>query len=204
MKIDTASLARQQLHDLIGNIISPLPIAFISTVGPDGTHNASPFSFVAPVCTKPPIICVSFALKRGQKKDTVRNIESTGDFVINVVDEAIIQQAIQASGDYPSGVDELKETGLTAIKSDRVKSPRVAEAKINLECRMVQKLEIMEEGAGLRAIVFGEVLVMHIKDEVWVNGEIDPFRLKPVGRVGRNLYCRTGDIIEVKRTEIKA
>ena len=199
MKIETAKLTRQELHDLIGNAIAPLPVALISTVGEDGKTNAAPFSFVTPVCTKPPIICVSFGLNKGQKKSTLKNIEFSQDFVINVVDDTIIKQAIQAA-DY-KGPDKIKGVGLTAVKSDKVKSPRIAEAKVSLECRLVQKLELIEEGQGLRGIVLGEVVMAHIKDEVWVDGKLVPSRLKAVGRVGRDAYCHTGDIFSIKRPE---
>lgn len=206
MKIEPANLTWQEAHELIGNTIAPLPIAFISTIGQNGTYNAAPFSFVAPVCSKPPVICVSIGLRKGQKKDTLRNIEFSHDFVINVVDETLISQAIQASADYPSTVNEIKEVGLTAISSDRVKSPRIAESKVSLECRLVQKLEIPEkrkEGLSLIAIVFGEVLLAHIKDEVWIEGKVDPSRLRAIGRVGKDVYCRTGDIFEMKRPELR-
>ncbi len=202
MEFDTTRLGRQELHDLIGNAMVPLPIAFITTVGEDGSYNAAPFSFAAPVCAKPPTIVVSFARNKGQKKDTLRNIEFSGDFVINVVDEGMIKQAVHASADFPSGTDELKAVGLTAAMSVKVKSPRVAESKISMECRLVQKMELVEEGNGLRAIVFGEVVQMNVRDEVLVNGEIDPSRLKAVGRLGRSIYCWTGDTFEVKRPRI--
>jgi len=197
MKIETANLERQELHELIGTVIAPLPIALISTIGQDGKYNAAPFSFVAPVCLKPPIICVSIGLRQGQKKDTTKNIEFSHDFVVNVVDEALVKPAIQASADYPSDVDEIKEVGLTAIASEKVQSPRVAESKVSLECRLVQKLELVE-GQGLRSIVFGEVVLVHVKDELWVEGKIEPSRLRAVGRMGKDLYCRTGDIFEMK------
>ena len=199
MRIEPANHEWQELHDLIGTAIAPLPIAFISTIGQDGTYNAAPFSFVTPVCSKPPTICVSFGVRQGQKKDTLRNIEFSKDFVVNVVDEALIKQAIQASADYPSDVDEIKEVGLTAVRSEKVKSPRLAESKVSLECRLVQKLELNEE-QGRRAVIFGEVVLMHIKDEVWAGGKIDPSRLKAVGRVAKDTYCRTGDIFELKRS----
>ncbi len=203
MKIETANLARQALHDLLGNTITPLPIAFISTIGQDGRHNAAPFSFVTPVCSKPPIICVSIGLRRGQKKDTLRNIEYSNDFVINIVDENLISQAVQASVDYPNDIDEIKEVGLTAISGEKVKSPRIAESKVSLECRLVQKVEILEQlrdGQGLRAVVFGEVVLAHIKDELWVDGMVDTSLLKAVGRLGRDVYCRTGDSFVMKRS----
>lgn len=202
MKIQTANLERQQLHDLIGNSIAPLPVALISTIGQDGTFNAAPFSFVAPVCSKPPIICVSFGLRQGQKKDTLSNIEFSHDFVVNIVNETLISQAIKTSGDYPSNIDEIKEVGLTAISSEKVQSPRIAESKVSLECQLVQKLEMPEElseGQGFRAIIFGEVVLAHISEEVWVDGKIEPSRLGAIGRVGKDLYCRTGEIFEMKR-----
>ena len=202
MKIETAKLGWMELHELIGSAISPLPVAFISTVGEGGKFNAAPFSFVAPVCSKPAIICVSFGLRQGQKKDTLRNIELSHDFVINVVDESLIAQAVQASADYPYGVDEIKEVGLTALASDKVKSPRIAESKVSLECRFVQKLELLQEykdAKGLQAIVFGEVVMAHIKDEIWSEGRIDSSKFKPVGRVAKDLYCRTEDVFEIRR-----
>jgi len=87
-----------------------------------------------------------------------------------VVDETLISQAVKATADYPANVDEIKEAGLTALSSEKVKSPRIAESKVSLECQLVQKLEMIEEfreGPGLRAIVFGEVVLAHVKDEVW-------------------------------------
>ena len=205
MKIETKNLDRHQLHDLIGNSIAPLPVTLISTIGQDGTNNAAPFSFIVPVCSKPLTICVSFGRRQGQKKDTLRNIEFSHDFVINVVDETLISQAIKAAADYPSDVDEIKEAGLTAVNSEKVKSPRIAESKVSLECRLVGKFEMIEElreGAGLRAIVFGEVVMAHVKDEVWVEGKIDPSRLRVVGRIGADMYCKTGDTLELKRPQV--
>jgi flavin reductase (DIM6/NTAB) family NADH-FMN oxidoreductase RutF len=206
VKIETTKTGRMELHDLIGTAMGPLPVAFISTVGPDGTYNAAPFSFTAPVCSKPTILCVSIGLRAGQKKDTLINIESARDFVVNCVDESMISQVIQASADYPRGVDEIKVTGLTAVKSDRVKSPRVSEAKVSLECKLVQKLELIEEykeGPGLRAIIFGEVVLAHIKEEVWAGGKIDPNRLRTIGRVGANLYSKPGEIFELRHSGVK-
>ena len=203
MKIEPANLNRHQLHDLIDHVIAPLPIALISTIGPDGVYNVAPFSFVTPVCSKPPILCISFGLRQAGKKDTQRNIEFTHDFVINVVDESLLSKAIQSSTDYPSDVDEFKEVGLTAVKSEKVKSPRVAESKVSLECRLVQKLELVEElreGKGLIGIVFGEVILAHVKDEVWVNGRIDPSRLGAVGRLGSEMYIGTKGIFTLKRS----
>ncbi len=196
MKIDMKDLKGPQVHELLPTAISPLPIALISTVGEDGIYNAAPFSLTIPVSWNPPIVCVSFGLRGGQKKDTLRNIEFSGDFVINTMDETRINPTIRTSANYPSSVDEMKEVGLTAIASDEVKSPRVAEAQVSLECRLVQKVEF-GAGGDLRTVVFGEVVVAHIKDEVWVSGKIEPSQLKAVGRLGGGVYCKTRDIFKL-------
>lgn len=197
MKIEMASLEQQELHSLMGGAIAPLPIALISTIGEDGIYNAAPFSLVMPVSWKPPIVCASFGMRQGEKKDTLRNIEFSRDFVINIMDETLIEPTIQAKADYPSNVDEIKEVGLTAVAADRVKSPRIAEAQISLECKLVRSMAF-GEGKGLRGIVFGEAVVAHIKDKLWVDGRIEPSLLKAVGRLADGIYCRTGDIFEMK------
>jgi flavin reductase (DIM6/NTAB) family NADH-FMN oxidoreductase RutF len=196
MKIDAATMDDRQMHSLLGSVIVPLPIAFISTVDENGIYNAAPYSLVFPVSWDPPIICVSFGLKRGQKKDTLKNIESSKNFVINIMDETFIKPVLKAAAEYPSEVDEIKKVGLTALSADKVSSPRISEAKVSLECRFTQILEL---GAGekLRTLIFGEVQLLHIKDDVWVNNKIDPSRLKAVGRLSGVAYCRTTDILKL-------
>ena len=111
---------------------------------------------------------------------------------------------LKASGDYPSDVDELKEVGLTALPREKVSSPRIAECKVNLECRLVQKLELVEDlrdGKGLRAIVCGEVVLAHVKDEVWVDGKIDPSRLENVARLGSDMYYGKAGLYKLERTK---
>jgi flavin reductase (DIM6/NTAB) family NADH-FMN oxidoreductase RutF len=94
-------------------------------------------------------------------------------------------------------VSEIEAVGLTAVASERVKSPRIAESPVNLECRVLKILKL-GEGPSQRSVVFGEVVLMHVRDELWVDGSIPPSKLRPVGRLGRSLYCRTQDIFERK------
>lgn len=201
------NLDRQGCHEVLTTAISPLPIAWISTVSDCGSFNAAPYSMVAPISSKPPIVCFSCALygkaygaRAGQKKDTANNIEFSRDFVINIVDESLIKQAVQTSYGYSADVDEIKAVGLTAIKGEKVKSPRIVESKVSLECRLMYEVQMPDE-RGFRSVFFGEVVMAHIKDDVWVNGKIDPSRLEIVGRMAKDLYCRTRDLIEVKWTE---
>ena len=195
MKVEMAELTPSVIHEMLTRSVAPLPIALISTVGEDGVFNAAPYSLTVPVSYKPPLVLVSFGFKKGQKKDTVKNLEYTGDFVINILDDSLIQKMINTSLDYPSNVDEIKEVGLTAVASDTVKSPRIAEAQVSLECRVRRDMELGEE---LRHLVFGEVILTHVKDELWIDGNVDPHQLRLVGRLGGGTYCRTRDIFKMK------
>ena len=196
MKIDSNKIDGHQMHDFLSSVISPRPIALISTIGEDGIYNAAPYSAVTPVSFKPPVICVSSGLRRGQKKDTVKNIEYSQDFVINFMGESHIAPAIKASAAYPSDVDEIKAVGLTAAKADRVSSPRISEAQISLECQLVRTLEF-GSGEDFRTVIFGEVLLFHVKDKIWAGRNIDPSLYKAVGRLGPGMYCRSTDIFKM-------
>lgn len=201
MKIIPANLNKKDSHELLMSAILPRPIAFVSTLGEDGVFNVAPFSCFAPIGMKPALVCLQISWKRdGQKKDTLRNIEFTKDFVVNVVDESMAEAMNQASADYPSDVDEFKEVGLTAVKSDLVKAPRVAESPINMECKLLQILQFGEISTGSN-VVIGEVVLVHVKDELWADDQIDISKWKPIGRLGGQLYCRMTDRFEMKRPD---
>lgn len=201
MKIIPANLNKRDSHELLMSAILPRPIAFVSTVGEDGIFNVAPFSCFAPIGMKPAFVCLQISWKRdGQKKDSLRNIEFTKDFVVNAVDESMAEAMNQASADYPSNVDEFKEVGLTALKSDLVKAPRVGESPINMECKLVQILEFGEVPTGGH-VVIGEVVLVHVEDELWSVDQIDISKWKPVGRLGGQLYCRMTDIFEMRRPD---
>ena len=203
MKITPRSLEIRELHELFMSAILPRPIAFVSTIGDDGVFNVAPFSSFAPIGLKPALVCFNIGRKRnGQKKDTLKNIESCKEFVINVVDEALAEPMNQAAAEYPSEVDEFKETGLTPEKSQLVKPPMIAESPVKMECRLKQILEFGDDPAGSH-IIIGEVLLVHVKDELWTGIDIDVSRLKPIGRLGAQLYCRTTDVFEMKRPEAR-
>jgi flavin reductase (DIM6/NTAB) family NADH-FMN oxidoreductase RutF len=201
VKIIPERLNKRDSHELLMSAILPRPIAFVSTVGEDGVFNVAPFSCFAPIGMKPALVCLQVSRKRnGQKKDTLINIESTRDFVVNVVDESMVEAMNQASADYPSDVDEFKEVGLTAVKSDLVKAPRVAESPIHMECKLVQILEFGEVPTGSH-VVIGEVVLAHVRDELWAGDQIDISKWKPIGRLGGQLYCRMTDRFEMKRPD---
>ena len=201
MKINPADLSERDAHRLSSIAIAPRPIAFVSTVGEDGVLNLAPFSAFAPICMKPMLAGFSVMPRRsGQKKDTLANIEYSKDFVINVVDEALAEAMNQTAADYPSSVDEFKEINLTPIKSDIVRAPRVAESPLHLECKLLQILKLGEAPYGSHFII-GEVVLVHVKDDLYVNGEIELSNLKAIGRMGKDFYCKTTDLFEMLRVE---
>jgi len=196
MNIDPKDLDWNGCHDLFLSVVVPRPIALVSTVGENGVFNLAPFAGFATLCSKPSLVHINVGRKKdGQKKDTLVNIEFSKDFVINIVTETLAKAMKQASDAYPSDVDEFQKVGLTPAKSDLVKSPLVAESPVNMECKLV---EILKYGDLPKetSVVIGEVVRIHIKDELYVNGEMQVTALGAIGRIG-DIYCRTTDIIEI-------
>ena len=151
----------------------------------------------------PPTIAFSSSLRgeRGAertKKDTLRNVEVTHEFVVNVVDDALAEQMNLTSGDYPPEVDEFAVTGLTAAPSAKVKPPRVADAPISMECKLARIIPVGNAPANL---VLGEIVYFHVRDDIYdaATGRLDMHRLRPVGRLCGNLYTHVHDIFEMKR-----
>lgn len=201
-KIDPRDLNYRDVYRLFMSAVVPRPIALVSTIGENGIFNLAPFSGFGTMGLRPSLVHISIARKRdGQKKDTLVNIEFSKDFVVNVVNEALAEAMNQSSAEYPSDVDEFKEVGLTPVKADIVKSPMLAESPVNMECRLVQILEFGELPRST-SVVIGEVVRVHIKDGLYVNGEIQASALMALGRLGGDLYCRTTDIIEMKRPPV--
>lgn len=201
MKINPTDLNKRDLHEFFVSTIIPRPIAFISSIGSDGVFNLAPFSFFSPLCLKPAVIALSIGWKRdGEKKDTLRNIEYSKDFVVNVVTETLAEAMNKSSAEYPSDVDEFEESGLTPEKADVVKAPLVVESPVNMECKLVQILELGEIPTG-STVVIGEVILVHVRDDLWIKDHIEMSRLKAIGRLGGDLYCRITDLFEMKRPE---
>ena len=202
MKIILADLNKRESHELLLSAILPRPIALVSTVGEDGVFNVAPFSCFAPAGIKPALVCLQIGWKGdGQKKDTLKSIEFSKDFVVNVVDETLAKAMHEASTEYPSDVDEFKEVGLTPVKAHMVKAPMVAESPVNMECKLVQLLEFGEPPSGGH-VVLGEVVLVHVRDDLWTGDHVDDSKFKVIGRLGGELYCRIRDTFEMKRASV--
>ena len=179
MIIDPGTTSPGDFYRFMISVVVPRPIAFVSTVSADGRFNVAPFSYFNAITNQPPLLGISINRRRGVPKDTLRNIEATGEFVVNAVDEPLGERMVHTSGDWPGDVSEFDLTGLTAVASDLVKSPRVGESPVSMECGLHREVEV-----GDAVLVVGEVVRAHVSDAVVVDGRVDALRIHPVARMG--------------------
>ena len=196
MIVDPAQIAHGDMYRFMVSVVVPRPIAFVSTVGAHG-FNVAPFSFFNAITSRPPLLAFSTTLRKGAPKDTLRNIRETGDFVVNVVSEALFDRMVHTSGDWPGDVSEFDLTGLTAVASDLVKSPRVGESPVSMECRLHREVEL-----GDAVLVVGEVVRAHVSDEVVVDGRVDALRIHPVARMGGDHYTIVRELEQRARPRV--
>lgn len=202
MLIDVASTNYLDVYHLLVGVVTPRPIAWVTTIDTEGRVNLAPFSFFNAFGANPPVVVFSPTLRRdGSKKDTLRNLEATGEFVLNAAVESVAEKINLSSKELPYGQSEVELTGLTLIPSTKVKPPRLAETPVTMECKVLQ---IISTGKGPIAgnLVIGEVLVIYIADEVLDDKKrIDPRKLRTIARLGGDYYCRTTDLFEMKRPQ---
>lgn len=197
ISINPTTLHPRDAYRLLISIVVPRPIAWVSSLGADGTLNLAPFSFFNAVAGNPPTVMFSVGQRQGNPKDTLRNVRETGEFVLNIVDEALVENMNATSGEYAYEVDEFKRAGLTPLASTVVKPSRVAEAAITMECKATQLVPVQDTQYTM---VLGQVQVIHIRDGLLrANGAVDAALLKPVGRLSGDEYARFGDVFEMKR-----
>ena len=197
LTVDPAATPSLTIYKLLIGSVVPRPIAFVSTVSTDGVYNLAPFSFFNVICAEPPTVCFSTGF-RVPAKDTLANVTATGEFVVNIVSEEIAEQMNLCSGEYAHGVSEFEISGLTPVPSGLVKPPYVLESHVNMECKLVQTVEISIRPRG-GTLIIGEVVRFHIDEAIVGNFRIDPDKLRAIGRMGGNGYTRTRDRFEMIR-----
>ncbi|MBL6752078.1 MAG: flavin reductase family protein [Nevskia sp.] len=195
MQIDPAAHSHIDNYKLITNLVVPRPIAWVSTLGEDGVVNLAPFSFFNAVGTDPLYVVVSVAGKEGGgPKDTARNIQAAGEFVVNLVTEDLFDAMNVSAADFPAGCSELEAAGLHTAPSVKVKAPRVAEAQASLECRLHATQPL-----GAYTLFIGEVVMFHVADRL-VGRKLHIQDFAPLGRMGSpSVYCRSTDRFDVPR-----
>lgn len=201
MEFNPKNITQEHMYKLMVSYIVPRPIGWISTVSGNGVFNLAPFSFFNAVSTEPPLVMVSIGKKdNGVKKDTWKNIEETGEFVINIVTYELVEKMNITATAFDEEVDEFQQAGLTPTKSSVVKAPRVKESPVNIECKKYILMEIADMG-----VVFGEIVNIHIDDGLLNDkGYLDTRKLNIVGRMGGADYCviNKDNTFTIKRLDI--
>lgn len=198
MQFDMAQLAPRDRYKLLVSTVVPRPIALVTSVDETGSVNAAPFSFFNVLGSDPPLLVLGIGDRsRDTPKDSARNIQRSGEFVVHIVDENLVQSMNICAIDFPPETSEIAAAGLSTLNSTQVKVPRIAQAPVSFECREVQTTEI-----GRNRVVFGEVLHMHIRDDL-VDAEklhVHTEKLRAVGRMhGAGWYTHTTEIFQIPR-----
>ncbi|HOX83640.1 MAG TPA: flavin reductase family protein [Chryseolinea sp.] len=198
ISINPKDIGAAKMQQYLQGAVTPRPIAFASTIDNDGNVNLSPFSFFNCFGSNPPILIFSPA-RRGRDnttKHSYENVNEVPEVVIHIVNYSMVQQMSLASTEYAKGINEFGKVGFTEVPSVLVKPPRVAEAPVAMECKVLQVIQTGDQG-GAGNLVICEVVYMHIDESVLDHeGKIDPFKLDTVARLGGDYYCRVqGDSI---------
>jgi flavin reductase (DIM6/NTAB) family NADH-FMN oxidoreductase RutF len=206
MEINPQDLEVRDRYKLLIGTIVPRPIAFVSTVSPDGAHNLAPYSFFNGVGSDPmTMLFCPVTESDGSDKDTLRNAlppdeGGVGEFVVNVATEVYARKVAAAAEKLPYGESEFALTGLTPIASSQVRAPRLAESPVSYECETIQIIRTNPGQPASGNIVLGRVLCIHV-DDALINERfhVDASRLAAIGRMGGPEYCRTRDRFKMPR-----
>jgi flavin reductase (DIM6/NTAB) family NADH-FMN oxidoreductase RutF len=197
--LDISKMPPPEVFKLMLGFVGPRPIGWISTISEAGVPNLAPFSFFNMLGNNPATLAFSPAISRdGRKKDSLLNAQATKCFVHNVVTREIIEPMNRSSEEFPHGVNEFEKVGLTALPSQFVKAPRVKEAIINVECKLLQIVSLGEK-PGNGQVVFGEVVAIHINDDSVLDakGTIDSSKMPLISRLGKNEYLDFTKVFEL-------
>ena len=204
MHFDLAAIPASDAYKLLVSTVVPRPIALATTVDAQGRVNAAPFSFFNAVSSIPPVVVLGISPGDSAGdgwKDTERNIRDTGEFVVNLVDEALAERMNICAVDFPKEIGELEKAGLRPLASVEVRPPRIAESPVSFECRRITGLSL-----GPRSTLeIGRVIHIHIRDDL-----VDPEKfyvatdkMRLIGRMhGRGWYARTSDLFLMDRISL--
>ena len=198
--IDVESLRPSEFYQHMVRMIVPRPIAWVSTRSPNGVDNIAPFSYFTGVGSRPPTLLFCPANRRdGTPKDTMANIEATGEFVVNVVTDRVAEAMNTTAAEISSDESEFEMAGLETVEAEVLQVARVKESPAQFECRLRELIRV-GDGPGGANIVLGDVLRMHL-DPAVLNSEgfVDPEQLDAVGRMGGLTYARTRDRFDLTR-----
>lgn len=211
MQIQPSEVKPRDFYRILISAVAPRPIAWVSTISKEGVPNLAPFSFFNVVCGTPPMLGFSPGVRAKEirevlgspMKDTLQNIRDTGEFVVAVVTNELVERMNLTAQDCDASIDEFRLAGVTPRASALVKPAQVAESPVNFECQVRHILDLGSENSG-SSLVIGEVVSANLADSVLADGKIDGALLDLVGRMGGNQYSRTTDRFDLARPPLLA
>ncbi|TQK43187.1 flavin reductase (DIM6/NTAB) family NADH-FMN oxidoreductase RutF [Streptomyces sp. SLBN-118] len=187
---DPAQCDAEAFYRLLTATVVPRPIAWVSTTSADGTDNLAPHSFFTISCVAPPVVQFTSV----GRKDSLRNVEDTGDFVVNFAPEPLFEQINATATDFPRGTSEFDAVGIARETSLRVKPPRVAASPVALECELHSTVRL-----GDSTVVFGRVVHAAVSRDVMASGHPEVTKLAPLTRLGKDEWATLGGVREISR-----
>lgn len=199
MELDVSTLTRDENYKLITGAVVPRPIAWVTSGAESGKINLAPFSTFTFVSPMPPMVGFNCDVRNGEQKDTSRNINANREFVVNIADQDLLEALHLSSEWHPPEVSEVELLGLKTTPSTRIRTPRLRDAPISMECRLTHVLNFGSTGSEF---FVGEVLVFHVRDGIYRDGKIDTKLLRPVCRLGGPNYASLGEIITMRAIRV--
>lgn len=204
MQIDPAHTSQKDVYKILTGAVIPRPIGWISTVNENGIPNLAPFSFFNAVGEDPPHVMFSTVRSGNTNKDTLNNVLTTGQFVVNMATEELVEAMNASSINLPPGGNEFDYAGLTAVPSVKVKAPRVAESPIHFECEMVHHYSLEGHKDGGATIIIGRIVMFHVNERVLLDDfKINRETYRPIARLEGYNYAKLGEVFAIKRPFIK-
>lgn len=194
---DFATLAAEGMdtnttYRLLCGVVAPRPVAWITTVDENGVVNAAPFSSYNYVAHSPPMLAVNIGIRGKALKDTARNIEANGEFVVNVATIDTLDLMHQTSAEYPPDCSETEVLGLALLPGQWVRVPRIACSPVHIECRLHTKIAL----GPINTLYIGQAMGFHLGKSVFDGRQVDTVKLNPVARLGGPYYAALGEIFE--------
>lgn len=199
MEIAAVDLDADATYKILAGVVVPRPVAWITTVSQSGLVNAAPFSCYTFVCNDPPMLAINIGRRDGELKDTARNIDESGEFVVNVVSENLVDVVHASSAECEWDLSEVEALKLGTSTSRMVRPPRLVCSPINLECRLDRVLEL---GRLRNSLVLGRIVHFYIADELYDAGKVDTERLRPIARLAGRKYARLASIMTMPPAEL--
>lgn len=200
LTIDPSTLSAKEVYKFFIGSVIPRPIAFVTSKGSNGVINGAPFSFFNIVSSDPPILSVAVQRKGGQQKDTARNISENNEFVIHICDEDNIGAINETAASLPPDESELELAKMTLAESSVISVSGIKEAKIRIECKLEQIVEMKDDNGVVTCdLILGRAVCFHIEDSLYKDGRINPHLLKHVSRLAGNDYSKLGELFTITR-----